>query len=187
MSSALSLFPARIRFVNQDGTLTPEALRVLDMLVTRVGGTLGDTGVDVFATPEQPDEGAPQDLQQSAPAGQAGEELVLQPVPATAGTDLVLQHAPYSPGAGLSLLDYRFALTDTPVSPGTYGSAGSVAVLTVDQQGRATFAQNVEIGISASQVTGLGTMATQNTGANFNGSFTGKTVTVTNGIITSVA
>jgi hypothetical protein len=40
--------------------------------------------------------------------------------------------------------------------------------------------------INADQVDGLGTMATQNIGTNFTGSFTGKTVTVTNGIITSV-
>jgi len=49
MSSALSLFPARIRFVNQDGTLTPEAYRALQILYGRTGGVLGDMGVDTFA------------------------------------------------------------------------------------------------------------------------------------------
>lgn len=47
--ATLSLFPARIRFTNADGTLTPEAYRALQVLFQRVGGTLGDNGEDVFA------------------------------------------------------------------------------------------------------------------------------------------
>lgn len=47
--TTLNLFPARIRFVNADGTLTPEAFRALKILFDRVGGALGDNGVDVFA------------------------------------------------------------------------------------------------------------------------------------------
>jgi len=49
MAQILSLFPARIRFVNNDGTLTPEAYRALQSLLERVGGPLGDNGVDVFS------------------------------------------------------------------------------------------------------------------------------------------
>ena len=48
MATALNLFPARIRFVNADGTLTPEAFRALQTLMVRVGGPIGDNGVDVF-------------------------------------------------------------------------------------------------------------------------------------------
>lgn len=48
MATTLSLFPARIRFVNEDGTLTPEAYRALQTLVDRSGGVLGDNGVDTF-------------------------------------------------------------------------------------------------------------------------------------------
>jgi hypothetical protein len=47
--TTLSLFPARIRFTNADGTLTPEAYRALQVLFQRVGGALGDNGTDVFA------------------------------------------------------------------------------------------------------------------------------------------
>lgn len=47
--AALSIFPARIRFVNADGTLTPEAYRALRILFDRVGGALGDNGENVFA------------------------------------------------------------------------------------------------------------------------------------------
>lgn len=49
MATALNLFPSRIAFVNPDGTLTPEAFRALQTLSLRVGGPLGDNGVDVFA------------------------------------------------------------------------------------------------------------------------------------------
>jgi hypothetical protein len=48
-STTLNLFPARIAFVNADGTLTAEAYRSLQTLMRRVGGQLGDTGIDVFA------------------------------------------------------------------------------------------------------------------------------------------
>lgn len=47
--TALVLFPSRIKFVNNDGTLTPEAYRALSDIVGRVGGTLGDSGVDTYA------------------------------------------------------------------------------------------------------------------------------------------
>ena len=46
--AALNLFPARVRFVNNDGTLTNEAYRALQIVFGRVGGALGDTGMDVF-------------------------------------------------------------------------------------------------------------------------------------------
>lgn len=82
----LTRFPSRIRFVNPDGTLTPEAARLLDTIVGRVGGALGDVGADIFGLAPAGDSGAgpaadvvapgmpagymaPVDLQ---PAGQAG-------------------------------------------------------------------------------------------------------------------
>ena len=46
--TTLNLFPARIAFVNPDGTLTTEAYRALQVLFGRVGGALGDNGTDVF-------------------------------------------------------------------------------------------------------------------------------------------
>jgi hypothetical protein len=101
-------------------------------------------------------------------------------------------------------------LTDTGVTAGTYGTASSVPTYAVNAQGRLTNSVNTPIAINASQITagelpilhggtgastasgartnlGLGTMATQNIGAN--GTFTTvdlKTVTVVNGIITSI-
>lgn len=52
MSNPLNLFPARVAFVNQDGTLTPDALKALAILLQRVGGTSG-TSVTLINQPEQ--------------------------------------------------------------------------------------------------------------------------------------
>lgn len=41
MGTVLNLFPARVAFVNADGTLTPEAYRALQTLLARVGGPTG--------------------------------------------------------------------------------------------------------------------------------------------------
>lgn len=46
--TALVLFPSRIRFVNADGTLTPEAYRALQEIVSRSGGVLGVQGTDTY-------------------------------------------------------------------------------------------------------------------------------------------
>lgn len=75
----------------------------------------------------------------------------------------------------------------TTVEAGTYGAADDYVTITVNAQGQLTDVVQAPIAISYTQVSGLGTMATQNTGAS--GSFTtvdGKTVTVTDGIITSI-
>ena len=117
-------------------------------------------------------------------------------------------------GAGINITNgpgsIDVALTDTGVTAGTYGTASSVPTYAVNAQGRLTSSVNTAIAINASQITagelpilrggtgasnasdartnlGLGTMATQNIGAS--GTFTtvdSKTVTVVNGIITSI-
>jgi len=46
--TALVLFPARIKFTNPDGTLTPEAYRALQEIVNRTGGVLGSVGSDTY-------------------------------------------------------------------------------------------------------------------------------------------
>lgn len=47
--ASLALFPSRIRFVNDDGTLSSEAMRFLTEIYNRVGGALGDSGDDTFS------------------------------------------------------------------------------------------------------------------------------------------
>ena len=56
-------------------------------------------------------------------------------------------------------------LANTAVSPNSYGSANTVATFTVDQQGRLTAAGNTTIAITTAEVSGFGTMATQNANA----------------------
>ncbi len=51
----------------------------------------------------------------------------------------------YSAGTGLTLTGTTFALSNTGVTAGTYGSATQVARFTVDAQGRITSATNVDI------------------------------------------
>ena len=87
MATILSLFPARVKFTNDDGTLTPEAYRALQILFTRVGGTLGDNGTDVFANSmvlAQPNAEASNTdtiIQDPSPAGLLA-DVVQQPVSA---------------------------------------------------------------------------------------------------------
>jgi hypothetical protein len=68
-------------------------------------------------------------------------------------------------------------LNTSGVVAGIYGNASTVSQVTFDSKGRATTAANVAISIPSGQVTGLGTMATQNANA----------VAITGGNINSVA
>jgi LDH2 family malate/lactate/ureidoglycolate dehydrogenase len=53
-------------------------------------------------------------------------------------------------------------MSNTGVSAASYGSASAVATFAVNARGQLTAAANVPIAISSAQVSGLGTMATQN-------------------------
>lgn len=56
MANPLTLFQARIRFVDADGRLTPEALRSFAALLERVGGVVGPSITDL-STAEDEDSG----------------------------------------------------------------------------------------------------------------------------------
>lgn len=79
-------------------------------------------------------------------------------------------------GGGNLAANVTVNMANTAVTPNTYGNATNVGQFTVDAQGRLTAASNVVIAISTANVTGLGTMATQD--AN-NVAITGGTVNVT--------
>jgi len=68
-------------------------------------------------------------------------------------------------------------LANTAVTAGSYGNASTVASYTVDAQGRLTASSNVTIAVANNQVTGLGTMSTQNANA----------VVITGGTINTVS
>ena len=56
-------------------------------------------------------------------------------------------------------------INDTGVTAGSYGSASAVGTYTVNAQGQLTAAATTPIAITSGQVSGLGTMATQNASA----------------------
>ena len=78
-------------------------------------------------------------------------------------------------GTGNLEANVTIFLANTLVSPNSYGGANTVATFTVDQQGRLTAAGNTTIAITTAEVSGLGTIATQD--AN-NVNITGGTVVV---------
>lgn len=90
------------------------------------------------------------------------------PLPITVGTTaIVFQQfgAPitYSAGTGLSESPaYTFNIANTAVTSGSYGSSSSVATFSVNAQGQLTAAATTAIAIANTQVSGLGTMSTQN-------------------------
>jgi hypothetical protein len=97
----------------------------------------------------------------------------------------------YTAGTGLTLAGTQFSITNTAVTPASYGSASSVATFTVNAQGQLTLAANASIAITNTQVSGLGTLSTQNansvaiTGGNIDGTIIGAT-TAAAGTFTTV-
>ena len=85
----------------------------------------------------------------------------------------------YFAGTGLTLASNTFSITNTGVTTNTYGSASAVPVIIVNAQGQITSATTTTIAISNTQVSGLGTMSTQNansvaiTGGSINGTTIG--------------
>lgn len=102
--------------------------------------------------------------------------------------------ATYTAGTGLTLTDYVFSITNTGVTAAAYGSASKTLTATVNAQGQLTVLAATDIAIANTQVSGLGTMSTQNasgvaiTGGTLNGvtiggttagAITGTTITAT--------
>jgi hypothetical protein len=175
------------------GTISREWFRFLNNLYTILGGgngiigpANGGTGTDAIPTDGQL---------------LIGDTGVYKLNTLTEGTGIGITNGPGS---------IAIKIDDTGVTAGSYGTASSVSTYAVNAQGQLTSSANTPIAINASQITagelpvvrggtgastasgartnlGLGTIATQNIGAS--GTFTTvdlKTVTVVNGIITSI-
>jgi len=68
----------------------------------------------------------------------------------------------YVAGTGLTLTGNSFSITNTAVTAGSYGGASQTLSATVNAQGQLTALSAQAIAISNTQVSGLGTMSTQN-------------------------
>ena len=71
-------------------------------------------------------------------------------------------NAVYTAGTGLTLTGYQFSITNTGVTLGAYGSASQTLSATVNSQGQLSALSAQSIAIANTQVSGLGTMSTQN-------------------------
>jgi len=89
-------------------------------------------------------------------------------------------NATYTAGTGLTLAGYQFSITPVGTA-GTYGSASQVPVIVTNASGQVSSVTNTSIAIANTQVSGLGTMSTQNansvaiTGGTINGATIGAT------------
>ena len=68
----------------------------------------------------------------------------------------------YTAGTGLTLTGTQFSITNTTVTAGAYGGASKTLIGTVNAQGQLTALSETAIAIANTQVSGLGTMSTQN-------------------------
>jgi hypothetical protein len=68
----------------------------------------------------------------------------------------------YLAGTGLTLTGGTFSITNTAVTAGSYGGAAKTLSATVNAQGQLTALAETNIAIANTQVSGLGTMSTQN-------------------------
>ena len=99
----------------------------------------------------------------------------------------------YTAGTGLTLAGSQFSITNTGVTAASVGSASKTLTATVNAQGQLTALADTNIAISNSQVSGLGTMSTQNanavaiTGGAINGTTIGATTAaaVTGTVVTA--
>ena len=85
--------------------------------------------------------------------------------PVTVGTTQIIwsqfsSAGAYTAGTGLTLVGNQFNISNTAVTPGTFGNGDAVATFTVNQQGQLTAASNTSITANAANLTGTTLNAT---------------------------
>lgn len=99
----------------------------------------------------------------------------------------------YTAGTGLTLTGTQFSITNTAVTPASYGAADKTLTATVNAQGQLTALADTAIAITNSQVSGLGTMSTQDannvaiTGGTINGTTIGGSTAAAGTFTTATA
>jgi hypothetical protein len=121
----------------------------------------------------------------TANGGTGWVQTVADPSTFTVGTDAIILFqfsgaGTYTAGTGLTLTGTQFALADTAITPGTYGSSTQIPQVTIDQQGRITSASTNSITVGD----GTLTVNTSGTGLTGSGTFgansaTNQTITIT--------
>ena len=85
--------------------------------------------------------------------------------PVTVGTTQIIwsqfsSAGAYTAGTGLTLVGNQFNISNTALTPGTFGNGDAVATFTVNQQGQLTAASNTSITANAANLTGTTLNAT---------------------------
>ena len=162
--SALSLFPSHVRIVDEQGRPSAEFYRALNMLFGRVGSngvTAGDYG------------GADETI--TFTVDPLGKLTAVNAIP----IDILL--AQISDLASLTVTLSQ--ISDLAALTVTLSQISDLAALTITLSQISNLASLI---INYTQVTGLGTIATKSVGTNFSGALLGKSMTIVDGIVTSV-
>lgn len=162
--SALSLFPSHVPIADKDGRASAEFYRALNILFGRVGAN----GV-------APGEYGEADTTLTITVDPLGKITSINAVP----IEVVLAQI-----SDLSSLTVTLSqISDLASLSVTLSQISNLSSLTILLSQISNLASLI---INYTQVTGLGTMATKNVGTNFSGALLGKSMTIVDGIVTSV-
>jgi hypothetical protein len=126
---ALSLFPSHVPIVDATGRMTPEFVRALSSLIDRVGGPLGDNGVDVFAQADGDVDSGSESAVMDIPAQPVSEEQTLPDV-MQPDSGLIVDAAGETQLLSQNVARLRFPIAGGTILTGTLTHGGTVLLIT---------------------------------------------------------